>query len=148
MDPLYVPNDPIAHTGRLGCFAQVAPANSLQPAGEATPWGVGTLVQATGSTSDQQWGGTPTSSSGLGQTGRQSWSSSASAPTSVASSTPTIFNGTCGWNNLCPEAAPCCSEWGNCGTGRSCLAGCNPLASFGPGACAPVAAGVDANVSR
>lgn len=32
----------------------------------------------------------------------------------------------CSWSNACPSNAPCCSEFGACGAGVSCLGGCNP----------------------
>ncbi|KWU42731.1 concanavalin A-like lectin/glucanase, partial [Rhodotorula sp. JG-1b] len=47
----------------------------------------------------------------------------------------------CSTDTACPEEAPCCSEFGFCGAGRSnCLTGCNALGSFQPSACAPVPA--------
>ncbi|KAF9467892.1 glycoside hydrolase family 16 protein [Collybia nuda] len=35
----------------------------------------------------------------------------------------------CNITNPCPASAPCCSEFGFCGTDHFCLGGCNPLAS-------------------
>lgn len=34
---------------------------------------------------------------------------------------------TCNATNLCPSTAPCCSEYGYCGTDSYCLGGCEPL---------------------
>ncbi|TKA76981.1 hypothetical protein B0A49_03463 [Cryomyces minteri] len=47
---------------------------------------------------------------------------------------------TCGPNNLCPEATPCCSQYGQCGVGAYCLGGCDPLFSHSLTSCvaAPV----------
>jgi hypothetical protein len=40
--------------------------------------------------------------------------------------------------SLCPAAAPCCSEFGYCGTGNQfCLAGCNPFQSHTLDSCRP-----------
>jgi hypothetical protein len=40
--------------------------------------------------------------------------------------------------SLCPAAAPCCSEFGYCGTGNQfCLAGCNPFQSHTLDSCKP-----------
>ncbi|KAK9312546.1 concanavalin A-like lectin/glucanase domain-containing protein [Lipomyces starkeyi] len=44
---------------------------------------------------------------------------------------------TCDANNLCPESAPCCSQYGECGIGAYCLGGCNPKFSFAVESCAP-----------
>lgn len=33
---------------------------------------------------------------------------------------------------------PCCGQYGTCGTGTTCLSGCNPLGSTSVGYCAPV----------
>jgi beta-glucanase (GH16 family) len=44
---------------------------------------------------------------------------------------------TCGANKLCPASAPCCSEYGFCGTGNFCLGGCNPLWSNKLDSCRP-----------
>ncbi|KAJ7454657.1 concanavalin A-like lectin/glucanase domain-containing protein [Mycena latifolia] len=44
----------------------------------------------------------------------------------------------CNATSLCPAAAPCCSEFGYCGTGNQfCLAGCNPFQSHALDACKP-----------
>lgn len=45
---------------------------------------------------------------------------------------------TCNATSLCPASAPCCSEFGFCGTGSQfCLGGCNPLWSNKPTSCEP-----------
>jgi beta-glucanase (GH16 family) len=44
---------------------------------------------------------------------------------------------TCNATSLCPESAPCCSEFGYCGTGEFCLGGCNALTSNTPNSCTP-----------
>ncbi|KAE8384084.1 concanavalin A-like lectin/glucanase domain-containing protein [Aspergillus alliaceus] len=41
----------------------------------------------------------------------------------------------CDANNKCPEKYPCCSQYGECGTGAYCLGGCDPLQSFSLDAC-------------
>lgn len=41
----------------------------------------------------------------------------------------------CGPGNLCPESAPCCSQYGQCGVGAYCLGGCDPLSSFNLDSC-------------
>ncbi|KAJ6577476.1 concanavalin A-like lectin/glucanase domain-containing protein [Mycena capillaripes] len=44
----------------------------------------------------------------------------------------------CNSTSLCPAAAPCCSEFGYCGTGNHfCLAGCNPFQSHTLDSCKP-----------
>ncbi|KAJ6608674.1 concanavalin A-like lectin/glucanase domain-containing protein [Mycena sp. CBHHK59/15] len=44
----------------------------------------------------------------------------------------------CNGTSLCPAAAPCCSEFGYCGTGNQfCLAGCNPFQSHTLDSCRP-----------
>ncbi|KAJ7284511.1 glycoside hydrolase family 16 protein [Mycena rebaudengoi] len=44
----------------------------------------------------------------------------------------------CNATSLCPSAAPCCSEFGYCGTGNEfCLAGCNPFQSHTLDSCKP-----------
>ncbi|KAG8955243.1 hypothetical protein FRC03_011244, partial [Tulasnella sp. 419] len=44
---------------------------------------------------------------------------------------------TCSADKHCPKSAPCCSEFGFCGTGTFCLGGCNPLHSFALDSCTP-----------
>ncbi|PKY06503.1 hypothetical protein P168DRAFT_265152 [Aspergillus campestris IBT 28561] len=43
----------------------------------------------------------------------------------------------CNSDKQCPEKFPCCSQYGECGTGGYCLGGCDPLASFSVDSCAP-----------
>ncbi|KAF9885724.1 hypothetical protein FE257_012609 [Aspergillus nanangensis] len=43
----------------------------------------------------------------------------------------------CDADTKCPEKWPCCSQYGECGTGGYCLGGCDPLFSFSVDACAP-----------
>ncbi|TEA14551.1 putative glycosidase crf2 [Colletotrichum sidae] len=44
---------------------------------------------------------------------------------------------TCSLSKKCPESAPCCSQYGQCGTGAFCLGGCDPRMSFALDACVP-----------
>lgn len=44
---------------------------------------------------------------------------------------------TCGVNDLCPQDSPCCSQYGECGTGAYCLGGCDPRYSFNIDSCTP-----------
>lgn len=44
---------------------------------------------------------------------------------------------TCGPGNLCPQEAPCCSQYGQCGVGAYCLGGCDPLFSHQFDSCVP-----------
>lgn len=37
----------------------------------------------------------------------------------------------------CPQSAPCCNQYGMCGTGSHCLGGCDPRYSFNLSACMP-----------
>ncbi|KAF1816643.1 hypothetical protein P152DRAFT_381702, partial [Eremomyces bilateralis CBS 781.70] len=43
----------------------------------------------------------------------------------------------CGPGSPCPESAPCCSQYGQCGVGAYCLGGCDPLFSHSMEACVP-----------
>lgn len=43
----------------------------------------------------------------------------------------------CGAGQQCPEDAPCCSLYGECGTGSYCLGPCNPKYSYNLTSCAP-----------
>ncbi|RDA88141.1 hypothetical protein CP532_6822 [Ophiocordyceps camponoti-leonardi (nom. inval.)] len=43
----------------------------------------------------------------------------------------------CSLGNNCPKEAPCCSQYGECGTGAFCLGGCDPRMSFSLDSCAP-----------
>jgi beta-glucanase (GH16 family) len=57
---------------------------------------------------------------------------------SILLSTIGVSAQNCDANNKCPESAPCCSEYGYCGSEAAhCLAGCNPLFSNTPGSCKP-----------
>ncbi|KAJ9622059.1 putative glycosidase CRH2 [Taxawa tesnikishii (nom. ined.)] len=44
---------------------------------------------------------------------------------------------TCGAGNPCPASAPCCSQYGQCGTGAYCLGGCDPEYSHTLDSCMP-----------
>ncbi|KAJ5094185.1 glycosidase crf2 [Penicillium angulare] len=44
----------------------------------------------------------------------------------------------CSASSQCPKDKPCCSQYGECGTGAYCLGGCDPQASFAIDACAPM----------
>lgn len=44
---------------------------------------------------------------------------------------------TCGAGKLCPQDTPCCSLYGECGTGSYCLGPCDPKYSFNLTSCAP-----------
>jgi len=43
----------------------------------------------------------------------------------------------CGPGSPCPEDAPCCSQYGDCGVGAFCLGGCDPLFSHSFDSCVP-----------
>ncbi|KAL1887826.1 putative glycosidase CRH2 [Ceratocystis pirilliformis] len=43
----------------------------------------------------------------------------------------------CSLETKCPESAPCCSQYGACGTGAFCLGGCDPRMSFSLDSCVP-----------
>lgn len=43
----------------------------------------------------------------------------------------------CNSTSQCPEKAPCCSQYGYCGTGSYCLGGCDPRYSYNLTACMP-----------
>ncbi|KAJ5574330.1 glycosidase crf2 [Penicillium hispanicum] len=45
---------------------------------------------------------------------------------------------TCSSSSQCPKDKPCCSQYGECGTGAYCLGGCDPQASFSVDSCAPM----------
>ncbi|OHE96543.1 glycosyl hydrolase family 16 [Colletotrichum orchidophilum] len=53
--------------------------------------------------------------------------------TTVLAQTPP----SCSLTQKCPESAPCCSQYGQCGTGAFCLGGCDPRMSFSLDACVP-----------
>ncbi|KAJ9256883.1 CAZyme family GH16 [Paecilomyces variotii] len=44
---------------------------------------------------------------------------------------------TCGGGTKCPMDTPCCSQYGECGTGSYCLGGCDPINSNTLNSCAP-----------
>ncbi|KAK3954534.1 concanavalin A-like lectin/glucanase domain-containing protein [Pseudoneurospora amorphoporcata] len=44
---------------------------------------------------------------------------------------------TCSLDKKCPESAPCCSQYGQCGVGAYCLGGCDPRMSFSLDSCVP-----------
>ncbi|KAL4991097.1 concanavalin A-like lectin/glucanase domain-containing protein [Aspergillus falconensis] len=44
----------------------------------------------------------------------------------------------CSLDKHCPEEYPCCSVYGQCGTGAYCLGGCDPLMSYSLDSCAPM----------
>ncbi|KAL4925594.1 putative cell wall glucanase (Utr2) [Aspergillus undulatus] len=44
----------------------------------------------------------------------------------------------CSLDKQCPEEYPCCSVYGQCGTGAYCLGGCDPLMSYSLDSCAPM----------
>lgn len=43
----------------------------------------------------------------------------------------------CSLTKKCPEATPCCSQYGQCGVGAYCLGGCDPRMSFSLDSCVP-----------
>ncbi|EAW11474.1 putative cell wall glucanase (Utr2) [Aspergillus clavatus NRRL 1] len=55
------------------------------------------------------------------------------ATTAFAASDPP----SCSQDNHCPEEWPCCSLYGQCGTGAYCLGGCDPLMSHSLDSCVP-----------
>lgn len=59
---------------------------------------------------------------------------SALSATALASSS-TI---TCSTSSQCPQDKPCCSQYGECGTGAYCLGGCDIQSSFSIDSCAPM----------
>ncbi|KAJ2965364.1 hypothetical protein NQ176_g10655 [Zarea fungicola] len=54
---------------------------------------------------------------------------------------------TCSLDSPCPESAPCCSQYGECGVGAFCLGGCDPRSSFKLNACAPAPVCTDKTMS-
>ncbi len=44
----------------------------------------------------------------------------------------------CSLTDQCPEDLPCCSQYGECGTGAYCLGGCDPRMSYNLTACMPM----------
>ncbi|OQE01017.1 hypothetical protein PENSOL_c005G08969 [Penicillium solitum] len=61
-------------------------------------------------------------------------------PLVLASLSVTAFAAqSCSSSSQCKEEKyPCCSQYGECGTGAYCLGGCDPLASFSLDSCAPM----------
>ncbi|KJZ72078.1 Putative glycosidase crf2 [Hirsutella minnesotensis 3608] len=49
----------------------------------------------------------------------------------------TVLAVKCSLSNKCPQETPCCSQYGECGTGAYCLGGCDPRMSFSLDACVP-----------
>ncbi|KAJ5174911.1 glycosidase crf2 [Penicillium canariense] len=58
---------------------------------------------------------------------------SALSATALAATTTT-----CSTSSQCPEDKPCCSQYGECGTGAYCLGGCDIQSSFSIDSCAPM----------
>ncbi|KAF8735906.1 hypothetical protein AX14_001284 [Amanita brunnescens Koide BX004] len=54
-----------------------------------------------------------------------------------ASYVRTVTAASCNTTNPCPASAPCCSEYGFCGSDTYCLGGCNPFASNTLSSCRP-----------
>ncbi|GAA5913228.1 hypothetical protein JCM5296_006859 [Sporobolomyces johnsonii] len=131
------PNATATGENVLDPFAQ---ANSTEtPSGE-------TLLPASTSTTTTQTGwnwqpsSTPTAAAwGVAST-TTSWGEAAPTGNGAVGITGFMHGAACDSSTKCPDKTPCCSEYGFCGTGRNCLAGCDPLASFQPGSCAPVPA--------
>ncbi|CAG58178.1 UTR2 [Nakaseomyces glabratus] len=44
----------------------------------------------------------------------------------------------CNATSQCPEEFPCCSQFGQCGTGQYCINNCNPKFSFSIDSCVPM----------
>ncbi|KAJ5130995.1 Glycoside hydrolase family 16 CRH1 predicted [Penicillium bovifimosum] len=63
-----------------------------------------------------------------------------STPLVLASLSAAVFAAqSCSSSKQCTdEKYPCCSQYGECGTGAYCLGGCDPLASFSLDSCAPM----------
>jgi len=56
----------------------------------------------------------------------------------AASLVPSLVTAqSCNATSLCGASAPCCSEFGFCGTGTYCLGGCNPIYSHTVTSCEP-----------
>ncbi|EFY92328.1 putative glycosidase CRH2 [Metarhizium acridum] len=43
----------------------------------------------------------------------------------------------CSLTQKCPQDAPCCSQYGDCGVGAFCLGGCDPRMSYNLSSCVP-----------
>lgn len=48
-----------------------------------------------------------------------------------------VYGESCGKNKQCPKDKPCCSLYGECGTGSFCLGPCSPRYSYNLTSCAP-----------
>jgi len=48
-----------------------------------------------------------------------------------------VWAQSCGLDNKCPSATPCCSQYGQCGVGAYCLGGCDPRSSSSLDSCVP-----------
>lgn len=46
----------------------------------------------------------------------------------------------CSSSSKCPKEWPCCSQYGECGTGPLCITGCKPNHSYNETSCAPIPA--------
>ncbi|PNS13920.1 hypothetical protein CAC42_1411 [Sphaceloma murrayae] len=57
----------------------------------------------------------------------------------AAASTVYAQGAKCSPSSKCPSDTPCCSSYGNCGTGAYCLGGCDPKSSFNLQSCMPAA---------
>jgi beta-glucanase (GH16 family) len=61
------------------------------------------------------------------------------APLVLSLSATALAAQSCSTSSQCKdEKYPCCSQYGECGTGAFCLGGCDPLASFSLDSCAPM----------
>lgn len=56
----------------------------------------------------------------------------------AAAAVPAFAGAKCGGGTQCPQDTPCCSQYGECGTGAYCLGGCDPINSFSLNACTPM----------
>ncbi|KAJ5698883.1 glycosidase crf2 [Penicillium macrosclerotiorum] len=56
----------------------------------------------------------------------------------TALSATALATTTCSTSSQCPEDKPCCSQYGECGTGAYCLGGCDIQSSFSIDSCAPM----------
>ncbi|KAJ5609767.1 glycosidase crf2 [Penicillium herquei] len=56
----------------------------------------------------------------------------------LALSATALATTTCSSSSQCPEDKPCCSQYGECGTGAYCLGGCDIQGSYSIESCAPM----------
>ncbi|KAJ5986281.1 glycosidase crf2 [Penicillium sp. IBT 35674x] len=56
----------------------------------------------------------------------------------LALSATALATTTCSSSSQCPEDKPCCSQYGECGTGAYCLGGCDIQSSYSIESCAPM----------